>query len=80
MSEHRNAIFGAFTVSDDYLPVRRVYIFNPKSEAFFLPEAGSIEEVSHQTVLAVQRIQNRMDILSVEYHGETPRPVGSRET
>ena len=50
--QHADAVFRAFAVAHDDLPVAEIQIFNAQPQAFFQTQTRAVKQIRHQPVNA----------------------------
>ena len=77
--QHREAIFIPFAFSHHDVVGAEVNIFHPQPETLQQPQTGPVQEVAHDPVNSLHRVQQRFHLMFPQHHREALWSFGAND-
>jgi hypothetical protein len=71
-----DAVLRALAVADDEMALAEVDVLDPEAEAFQQSEAGAVEQAGHQSIRAVELVEDGADLVAGQDRREPLGPPG----
>jgi len=75
LGDHRDPVLAALAFPDDDLAALEVEILDPKAQSLDHTHAGAVKKTGDQPARAVQRLQQRLDLLAGQDHWQAARTL-----
>src|SRR5581483_5037415 len=77
--QHGDAIFVAFAFAHSDLVCTEVYVFDPQPQTLQQPQPGAVQQVTHEPVHALQRVEQRFHLVLSQHDRETSWLLGAHD-